>query len=314
MTPPQPIPTRYAGCWFRSRLEARWAVAFDFLGLTWEYEAQGYRCGHRLTLVGEGTETFPYLPDFWLPDLGVFAEVKGALAEAEFLKVLDAAASLSSADGGGCHDSGGHDVAVLGPIPHVRRNRNVGGPWILHMHKGQLSASEWTAADSAGYRGCRAYGSTVPLADDYGGDWADIGQNSGMTADQAARFLLRGAVSPASYWAGAYEAAASARFEHGQTATVLGPPSHRRSDITKAAPSTLASGAASDPELDDDPRLCFWCFLGEVVPCPVDTEELHGDEEVEIHLESAAHESCDVCDACGEPPFHPVLNPLKGNA
>lgn len=49
----QAIETRYAGHRFRSRLEARWAVFFDALGISWEYEPQGY--------VVNGT---PYLPDF----------------------------------------------------------------------------------------------------------------------------------------------------------------------------------------------------------------------------------------------------------
>ncbi len=35
----KPIETRYAGCRFRSRLEARWTVFFDHLGIEWEYEA-----------------------------------------------------------------------------------------------------------------------------------------------------------------------------------------------------------------------------------------------------------------------------------
>jgi len=47
------IPTRYAGCYFRSRLEARWAVFFDQLSIPWEYEAEGFV-----------TESGPYLPDF----------------------------------------------------------------------------------------------------------------------------------------------------------------------------------------------------------------------------------------------------------
>ena len=36
------IETLYAGCRFRSRLEARWAVAFNALGIEWMYEPQGY--------------------------------------------------------------------------------------------------------------------------------------------------------------------------------------------------------------------------------------------------------------------------------
>jgi hypothetical protein len=65
----QAIETYYAGHLFRSRLEARWAVVFDSLGLRWEYEPQGY-------LVGEDRR--PYLPDFYLTDLGWWVEVKGA--------------------------------------------------------------------------------------------------------------------------------------------------------------------------------------------------------------------------------------------
>lgn len=62
------IPTIYSGVKFRSRLEARWAVAFDALGIAWEYEPEGFDLpsGER------------YLPDFWLPtfDGGIYAEVK----------------------------------------------------------------------------------------------------------------------------------------------------------------------------------------------------------------------------------------------
>lgn len=63
-----PLETRYAGCRFRSRLEARWAVFFDHLGIKWEYEPQGY--------VVEPNKR-PYLPDFRLPELDAFVEVKG---------------------------------------------------------------------------------------------------------------------------------------------------------------------------------------------------------------------------------------------
>lgn len=53
------IETHYAGCRFRSRLEARWAVFFDHLGIPWEYEPEGFELS-----IGR------YLPDFriWVPD------------------------------------------------------------------------------------------------------------------------------------------------------------------------------------------------------------------------------------------------------
>lgn len=62
----RPIETRYKGYRFRSRLEARWAVFFDALGVPWEYEAEGYQ-----------TTEGGYLPDFRLFG-STFAEVKPA--------------------------------------------------------------------------------------------------------------------------------------------------------------------------------------------------------------------------------------------
>ena len=60
------IETRYNGYMFRSRLEARWAVFFDSLAMHYEYEMEGF-------IVGKGEW---YLPDFWLPDLGLWVETK----------------------------------------------------------------------------------------------------------------------------------------------------------------------------------------------------------------------------------------------
>ena len=54
MTLLKAIDTRYAGHLFRSRLEARWAVAFNELGLRWEYEPEGF----------DLPQSGPYLPDF----------------------------------------------------------------------------------------------------------------------------------------------------------------------------------------------------------------------------------------------------------
>lgn len=60
------IPTRYRGCFFRSRLEARWAVFFDTMGIRFHYEPEGF-------LLPDGTK---YLPDFYLPEIKWLAEVK----------------------------------------------------------------------------------------------------------------------------------------------------------------------------------------------------------------------------------------------
>jgi len=61
------IETEWKGYRFRSRLEARYAVLFEHLGLNWDYEPQGYE-------LQDGRR---YLPDFLLRDLGLFIEVKG---------------------------------------------------------------------------------------------------------------------------------------------------------------------------------------------------------------------------------------------
>ena len=62
----KPIETHYKGFLFRARLEARWAVYFDALGIEWDYEKEGYDLG----------EAGWYLPDFWLPQVNMWAEVK----------------------------------------------------------------------------------------------------------------------------------------------------------------------------------------------------------------------------------------------
>jgi hypothetical protein len=63
----KPIETVYKGYRFRSRLEARWAVFFDELGVKWLYEHEGFE------LPGVGR----YLPDFYLPEFDEYVEVKG---------------------------------------------------------------------------------------------------------------------------------------------------------------------------------------------------------------------------------------------
>jgi hypothetical protein len=52
---------------FRSALESDWAATLDSLGIEWEYEP-------RLIGLPSGAR---YLPDFWLPEIGTWIEVKG---------------------------------------------------------------------------------------------------------------------------------------------------------------------------------------------------------------------------------------------
>lgn len=64
--PLTPIPTRHLGHLFRSRLEARWATVLEDLGVVWRYEWQGFNLGRFGC----------YLPDFWLPEMKTWLEIK----------------------------------------------------------------------------------------------------------------------------------------------------------------------------------------------------------------------------------------------
>jgi hypothetical protein len=110
------IETSYQGYRFRSRLEARWAVFFDALGLQWEYEPEGFE-------LGDGRR---YLPDFLLPNFcteeGLFVEVKPR--GGDFGKALDFA-RLS-----------GRWLLCAEGIPDFR-------PYSTALTKPHTSSSEW---------------------------------------------------------------------------------------------------------------------------------------------------------------------------
>lgn len=212
------IETNYAGCRFRSRLEARWAVFFDHLGIRWEYEPQGFELTWRLH---NGADTpLWYLPDFYLPDERLWVEVKGGWSPAECDRFCNAAASLSSADRGGCGgDGAGNDVLVLGPVPRPEQRWS---PWLLHMHKGSLEVYPWALGthgtfvphlhgviaydcgeyDVYDHHGVRSSGGGRPVPCGPLEDWTHI--------------LLAGAHIDTRYRR-ALQAARSARFEHGQS-------------------------------------------------------------------------------------------------
>lgn len=76
--------TIYNGVYFRSRLEAKWAIFFDHCGIEWEYEPEGYQLENGMC----------YLPDFLLHGLEGYAisgdlyiEVKGVLTDDDTKKL-----------------------------------------------------------------------------------------------------------------------------------------------------------------------------------------------------------------------------------
>lgn len=79
------LPTWFDGFWFRSRLEARWALLFKELEIRFWYETQGYT-------LPDGSR---YLPDFYLPQIQMLAEVKGEeLTEQEVYKCRSVCAHI----------------------------------------------------------------------------------------------------------------------------------------------------------------------------------------------------------------------------
>jgi hypothetical protein len=67
----KPIPTKYRDTMFRSTLEADWAATLDWYKIDWQYEPEGLELPS-----GE-----LYRPDFWLPRIKTYFEVKGLHGE-----------------------------------------------------------------------------------------------------------------------------------------------------------------------------------------------------------------------------------------
>ncbi len=117
MSDPKALQTHYAGCRFRSRIEARWAVFFDHLGIGWQYEPQGF-----------DLPSGQYLPDFLITwgtgHPGIWWEVKGAEPTC---RERDLAYELLCA-------TGQHVYLVHGGIPRDRFDE----PRITHAGAGTL--------------------------------------------------------------------------------------------------------------------------------------------------------------------------------
>lgn len=100
----RPIETRYAGHRFRSRLEARWAVFFDAMGIPWQYEVEGFTLSDRRK----------YLPDFLLPECGTWVEVKGSADHLSVSLIERATRDLPWIEP---KQEAGPTLMILGPIP-----------------------------------------------------------------------------------------------------------------------------------------------------------------------------------------------------
>lgn len=172
------IETAFDGHRFRSRTEARWAVFFTAAGLRYEYEREGFDLGGRW-----------YLPDFYLPNLGLWLEVKGADPTPEEVQLCRRLAVQTGRD----------TLLAIGPprpYDQLRWFKAKPGEWdddmvLWHFADDRRNEREfWLLSES-----------TTAAA--------SIGPVRGPVHD---RFPLVHAATRR-----AYDAAAGARFEHGET-------------------------------------------------------------------------------------------------
>lgn len=196
------IQTRYAGCRFRSRTEARWAVALDEMRIRWEYEPQGY------VIEDHNGRRSLYLPDFVLPDLGTWVEVKGTAEEIDRHRLEGAATSLPVLPA----ERRGPQLLLLGPIPE--RTAYASG-WLGLVPRRDLvhDIGPFAVADRWVF--------TASLLDADGGRLLPAGVGDEVFACALPGDLAR-SVSVGGWrtdWgvATAFEAARSARFEHGES-------------------------------------------------------------------------------------------------
>lgn len=134
------IPTRYKGYHFRSRLEARWAVFFDSLGIKWEYEPEGF-------MNADGDK---YLPDFYLSQTHTWVEVKGdeeALCKdwLRMTNLLDYGGVIPEFENSFKTD--GRGLLLLGTVPEGNVGEYYVHP-ILQHHKGIIK--NWCYFDCIG--------------------------------------------------------------------------------------------------------------------------------------------------------------------
>lgn len=123
------IPTEYRGVKYRSRTEARWAVFMDALGVKHEYEAEGYDLGDGIF----------YLPDFWLPDLKCFIEVKPCEPTPE-----------ESAKASKLAEQTGHDVFVFFNQPMLPEIGRTCSAYIFPASGGEDHEYWWTECPACG--------------------------------------------------------------------------------------------------------------------------------------------------------------------
>ena len=204
------IETHYAGCRFRSRLEARCAVFFNAMGIPWMYEPEGYVVNGRA-----------YLPDFYLPECATWVEVKGSVDNLD-LDLLRAASRclpdlcpigpVGGLDGGRGKYERGPKLMLLGSIPTPLTRGDYG--WIVFDNQGDRDFTRW---------GFGTYHKNHRPWWLVGDNWPKMIELGPHPSDFYYEWDSPGWLVPtvdSGEWSDAqtaYAAARSARFEHGQS-------------------------------------------------------------------------------------------------
>lgn len=189
------IETRYAGCRFRSRLEARWAVTLTKLRIEWQYEPQGFEI--------DGT---PYLPDFYFPRTHTWVEVKGTdddiNGNLKLFAVATAGALPHTANSWGTAAG----LLILGPIPTLEYDAPLPTHTLLQHEEASGVHRSW-ATLTPGF-GVQVVGTANEST------WPPLLPDSRVIPFTAAGSFLDDKVKRSVVRA--YTAGREARFEHGQ--------------------------------------------------------------------------------------------------
>lgn len=214
------IQTEYKGYRFRSRLEARWAVFFDTLGLEYEYEPEGFDCAGVW-----------YLPDFRIIDpstdgFDLWLEIKPQrpLTGAEKRKVLAFSifprgwfrilSGSPWADSSGVAYQTIHASARGSGKPFIKATREL---WIECLHCGEVSLADYPLFESCDEResiGCVKACAALGCYECWGCCRDDEKYKDGdelqfVPPEGSLPFLTPLMIQ-------AYKAARQARFEHGE--------------------------------------------------------------------------------------------------
>lgn len=178
------IPTEYNGYRFRSRLEARWAVAFDHLGISYNYEKEGF-----------DLPSGYYLPDFYLPQISSWIEIKGqAPTDEESAKIFELAAMAEQ-----------YVYVFIGQIPYGLELYDDGWSSCKVWPGGGVDYSYWLCECSfCGSIGIQFDGRTDRLDCRESGRCPTSGHGDKAYNYNSPRIIQ------------AYKTARSARFEHGE--------------------------------------------------------------------------------------------------